>query len=96
MSAKRPDSALLAVRVQPGTKNDALVGWREGTLWLKVAAPAKENKANEAVIAFLARLLGVPKSNISIKNGLASRNKVLAIAGLTADEVRDRLKTTLF
>jgi len=86
----------IAVRVQPGAKRNESLGWKDDILRLKISAPAKENKANEAVIVFLAELLHLPKSSVSIKNGLAARNKVIAIDGLTAEEVRARLKTTLF
>jgi uncharacterized protein (TIGR00251 family) len=88
--------AKLAVHVSPGAKRNQLVGWREGALWLKIAAPAVENKANAELLAFLAELLKIPKSALSILNGQASRYKTIAVEGLTETAIKDRLKTTLF
>jgi len=50
-----------------------------------------EGKANEACIEFFAKLLKLPRSSITIAAGQTSRNKVIRVAGLTAQQVKDRL-----
>lgn len=50
-----------------------------GLLKISVKAPAKEGKANEAVVKLLAEHFKVPKSNVIIKSGLKSKNKIVEI-----------------
>lgn len=58
---------------------------------LAITAPPVDGKANQAVIEFLAELLGVAKSSITIISGESGRNKVIAIRGMAAERVRERL-----
>lgn len=81
-----------AVRLQPKAKQTAVLGELDGALKLAVTAPPIEGRANEACIRFLAELLNVSRSSVTIAAGASSRNKVIRIEGLTADEVRARLK----
>ncbi len=86
----------IAVRVTPNAKADQLLGWAEdGALRVKVAAPPIDGRANEALIAFLASLLGLPKGALAISSGAGGRRKVIAIAGLDEATVRSRLRPTL-
>jgi len=60
-------------------------------LRVKVAAPPVKGKANKELIAFLAQKLGLSKGDLTIIKGHTSRNKVMAIAGLTQEEIARRL-----
>jgi uncharacterized protein len=53
--------------------------------------PPADGKANEACIEFFAKLLNVPRSSITIAAGQTSRNKVIRVTGLSANEVGKRL-----
>ena len=55
---------------------------------VRVAAPPVEGAANDAVIAFFAAALHVPKRNIQIVSGERNRRKRVVIAGVTAEQVR--------
>jgi hypothetical protein len=57
-----------------------------------LTAPPIDGRANHACIEFLAKLLKVPRSSVTIASGQSSRNKVVRVAGLTADEVRQRIE----
>lgn len=63
------------------------MGFREGVLWVKVSEPPVDGKANERLREILASKLSIPKSNIRIIKGLASRIKEVEIEGLTENEV---------
>jgi uncharacterized protein (TIGR00251 family) len=80
-----------AVRVQPRAKRDAIVGELGDALKVALTAPPVEGRANEACIRFLAEFLKVPRSSITIASGQSSRNKVIRVAGLTAEQFRARL-----
>lgn len=85
------DEVRLLVRVQPGARQDAILGFAEGTLRVRVAASAERGRANEALIAFLASRLGVRKDQVAILRGQHSRSKLVAITGLPREEVMRRL-----
>ena len=83
--------ATFSIRVQPRAKRNAIVGEMGDALKLALIAPPVEGKANAACIAFLADLLDVPRSSITIAAGETSRNKVIRVSGLTAVQVATRL-----
>ena len=89
------NGVLIPVRVTPRGRANAITGARNGALTLSVTAPPAEGKANAAVIAVLSDALGCPKSALSIRRGDKSRDKVVAVAGLERDAVRDRLAKLL-
>jgi len=72
------------VRVLPGARKDEVDGVHDGRLKIRLAAPAVENKANKALIAFAARIFQVKKSGVSIASGEKSREKTLLIAAETS------------
>ena len=79
------------VKVIPGAKADAVVGWRDGVLRIRVRAKPERGKANEAVCRLLAEAAGVQSSAVSIARGVASRDKVVCVEGLDEEELRRRL-----
>jgi len=81
----------LRLRVSPGASRDAIVGPHGGALKVTVGAAPERGKANEAVAALLAAALAIPPSRIRVSAGHASRSKTLIVAGLSADQVRERL-----
>ena len=83
--------ATLAVKVHPRAKKNAITGEVGDTLKLAVTAPPVDGRANQACIEFFANLLDVPRSSVTIASGETSRNKVIRVAGLSAQEVRKRL-----
>jgi uncharacterized protein (TIGR00251 family) len=80
-----------AVKVHPRAKKTAMTGEVGGALKLAITAPPADGKANAACIEFLAKLLNLPRSSVTIAAGQTSRNKVIRVLGLTARQVRDRL-----
>jgi hypothetical protein len=86
-----PEGSTFAVKVHPRAKKNAITGEVGDALKLAVTAPPVDGKASEACIEFFAKLLKVPRSSVTIAAGQTSRNKVIRVAGLTADEVRERI-----
>ncbi len=68
-----------------------MVGFTDGVLRVKISAPPIKGKANRELITFLSRLLGVGKGSVNIIKGHTTRNKVVAINGLSREEVMKRL-----
>jgi len=80
-----------AVRVHPRAKKNAITGELGDALKVALTAPPVEGKANEACIEFFAKFLKVPRSSVSIAAGQSSRNKIIRVVGLTAEELQKRL-----
>ena len=68
-----------------------MLGYRNGTLRISVSPPPHEGKANAAMLELLADTLGVSKSRLYLVRGHTSRDKVVAVDGLTRGEVAQRL-----
>ena len=82
--------------VYPNAGRNELVGFTGGVLRVKVSAPPSKGKANRELITFLSRLLGVGKDSVNIIKGHTTRNKVVAIDGLSREEVMERLSPEPF
>ena len=86
-----PSGAAFQVKVHPRAKKNAITGEVGDALKLALTAPPVEGRANEACIAFLAEVLNVPRSSVTIAAGKSSRNKVILVSGLTARQVERQL-----
>ena len=84
---EREGAVVFAVRVQPRASKNEVAGVMEGALKIRLQAPAVEDRANEALCAFLAELLKRPKSAVRILAGQRSRLKRVEIVGVTTNEV---------
>lgn len=80
-----------AVKVHPRAKKNAITGELGDALKVSLTAPPIDGRANEASIEFFAKLLKVPRSSVTIASGLTSRNKIIRVAGLTPEQLRERL-----
>ena len=92
------DGVLLRVRLTPKSSRDGIDGVKEGPdgayLQVRVRAVPEDGKANTALIEFLAKAIGLPKSSMEISAGAASRLKTVRIAG-DKTALERRLKTWL-
>jgi|SRR5690606_7819003 len=76
----------LKLHVQPGAKQTAVLGEYDGCLKLAIAAPPIDGRANDAIIKWFAKRLGVPRSALRIGAGASGRRKSLLIeADLSAE-----------
>lgn len=84
----------LRVRVNPRSSRSQVTGWQDGVLHIKLTAPPVEGAANKAAVEFLAKTLGVRKSQVALVSGQTGRDKTFEIAGLTPEEL-DRILAAL-
>jgi len=85
------EGVTFAVKVHPRAKKDAISAEISDALKVSLTAPPVDGKANEACIEFLAKVLKVPRSSVTIASGQRNRRKVIRVMGLSAEEVRKRL-----
>jgi uncharacterized protein (TIGR00251 family) len=89
-----PDGCTITIRVHPGARRNAVTGIHDEAVKIALTAPPVDGKANEALIAFLADTLRLPRARIAIVSGLISRTKLLRITGKNAAEVSAALFPT--
>jgi len=82
------DGCTVALRVHPGAKRCAVTGVHDGALKISLTATAVDGKANAALIAFLAEMLGVPKVRVALVQGAARRVKTVKVSGVGVEVVR--------
>ena len=82
----------LAVRVTPrASRNEIVEMLDDGTIKVRLAAPPVDNEANEALIEFLADILGVPKSRLDIVAGATGRDKLVAVLDMDVETAHQRI-----
>jgi uncharacterized protein len=89
----RTDGALLKLLVQPKASRTELVGphGEPARLKIRVAAPPVEGAANEELLRFLKKRLGVPSSSLRLLRGESSRSKDVLCQGLAPEDLLRRL-----
>lgn len=90
-----PGGNTLAVWVKARAGRDAILGLREGALHIALAASPVEERANEALVRFLARVLGVRPRQVELVGGRHSRHKLVRIVDIDPDELRRRVEEAL-
>ena len=88
-SATRDGAIQFAVRVSPRSSRQAVEGIvkdADGAKLLKIAvnAPPDDGKANQAVLALLARTIGIARSRLSLVSGATARKKVIKLNAVDA------------
>lgn len=88
-----PGAIRLAVQITPNAKQTEVTGVLDDALKLKLQAQPIEGKANEALVKFLAKALGVSRSSVTITHGQTNKKKLIEVvsATLTPEEVERRL-----
>jgi len=88
------EGCVLPVRVHPGARKNAVTGVHDGAVKISLTTPPTDGRANEALIAFVAERLRVPRARVTLVSGATSRSKVLRVARKSAAEVRAALDPT--
>lgn len=88
------DGVVLSLHCQPGAKASRVVGLHDERLKLQLQAPPLENRANEALVAWLADQLSLPRKQIEILSGHTSRQKRVLARGVTREQVERRFTPT--
>jgi uncharacterized protein (TIGR00251 family) len=85
------DDVVITLHIQPGAKITEVAGEHGEALKIRLNAPPVDGKANDSLIAYLADLLGLPKSRVVLESGLSSRSKRVRAVGISADLVGAKL-----
>lgn len=91
MMREGPGGTVVEVRVIPRAAKSALAGERDGAVLVRLAAPPVDGQANDALLVFLAGVLGLPRRALSIVHGDKARQKRVLVAGMPAAAVAAKL-----
>src|SRR5262249_22098660 len=90
-----PRGVLLRVHLHPRAPRARLAGMRGEALKVTLTAPPVDNAANSALLAFLAALLEVPRTSVSLVSGAKSREKRVLVSTTTPQHIARRLTSAL-
>lgn len=95
LSIQKDGAVGVHIYVQPKASKTGFVGIHDGCLKLAITSPPVDNKANKAVVAFLAEFFKVSQRDVKLCSGEKSRRKQLNIAGITVDEFQRRIDSII-
>lgn len=85
------ETATVTVHVLPRASREGVAGLAGDAVRIRLTAPPLENRANEALVRFLAGALGVPRYRVEIVSGLRGRRKVVRVSGISREDLFHRL-----
>jgi uncharacterized protein (TIGR00251 family) len=88
----KEEHATITVQVQPNASQNKITRFEQGVWYLKVAAPPIKGRANQELLKFLSDILGVNKSSLTIEKGMTSKRKLIAVQGLSQNQVTRQLE----
>jgi len=83
-----PDSkitAKISVHAYPNAAKNEIIGFTDDVLRVKISAPPSKGKANKELLDFLCQQLALSKDRIGIIKGHTTRNKIVAIDGMSKE-----------
>ena len=86
------EGLILPVRAQPGSRKNELRGIQDGSLKVAVTQIAEHGKANQAIRDFLAKALGIRKSQLELLSGATSSQKKFLVRGVSPDALLQHLQ----
>lgn len=92
MIEETKEGVVIDVLVVPRASRTRIVGEHEGRLKVQLNAPPVEGEANKALVALLAKTLGVKKKDVTIASGETGRRKRILVVGMKATEVTGLLE----
>jgi uncharacterized protein (TIGR00251 family) len=92
---REPAQVELRVRVRPRASNSEITGYRDGVLQVRLKSPPVDGRANEELCRLVARRLRLGRGRVEVVRGSRSRDKVLRVAGIGADALRQAIDDLL-
>jgi hypothetical protein len=90
-----PQGTVVCLHVQPRSSRNQIVGLHGESLKIKLTSPPVEGAANKCCCEYLAKIFGIPKSEVSLVAGDKSRQKRILLQGLQPGEVESILSPLL-
>jgi len=89
---RKVDGGLIfSVKIVPGSSRTSLCGFLDGMVKIKISAPPEKGKANQSLVDFLAKKLGVKRKDVHIISGQTSPVKSVEISGISVEMLAAKL-----
>ncbi|CAK9818755.1 UPF0235 protein C15orf40 homolog [Anthophora plagiata] len=82
----------IKIQAKPGAKHNNVTDISDDAVGVAISAPPVEGEANTELVKYLASILGMRKSDVSLDRGSKSRQKVVVVSGTTVEKVLEKLK----
>lgn len=79
ISVNKSGNIELRIHAKPGAKNNNITGISPNAIGVQIAAPPVDGEANTELAKYMAKVLKLRKSDVSVDRGLKSREKTLLI-----------------
>lgn len=86
---------VLKIKVIPKASKSEIKGWKEDELVIRLAAVPEKGEANEELVRFLATILGIGKSKVTLVQGDKSRHKKICIDDGSLEEIKQKITSLL-
>jgi uncharacterized protein (TIGR00251 family) len=90
-----PHGVILRIHLQPRAARNRLVGLHGGAVKISLTAPPVDGTANAALVDFLAALLHVPRSSVTLLGGATSREKRVQVKTATPEQILRQIQQAL-
>jgi uncharacterized protein (TIGR00251 family) len=85
----------ILIKVHPGAGRSEITSCKNSIWQIKIGAPPEKGKANKELIEYLAGVLGIAKSGITIDRGLTGRNKFVSVEGIAVGDMEQKLQAAV-
>lgn len=92
LQQEKSGTLLLHLKVQPNASNSAVAGPHADRLKIRLQSPPQDGKANQELIRFLSKTLGISKSSIELTRGQTSRDKTVRLQDISIDQLLTALE----
>ncbi|XP_017893573.1 UPF0235 protein C15orf40 homolog [Ceratina calcarata] len=92
VSVNKDGNVTIKIAAKPGAKHNSITGVSEDAVGVAISAPPVEGQANTELVKYVASVLGMRKSDVSLDKGSKSRQKVVVVENTTVEKVLEKLK----
>ncbi|XP_062588123.1 UPF0235 protein C15orf40 homolog [Saccostrea cucullata] len=86
---------VITILAKPGAKQNAITDISEESIGVQIAAPPVDGKANMELVKFMAKTLGVRKSDVVLERGSKSHSKTVAVTGKSKEDVLGMIRSQI-
>lgn len=91
MLKETPEGIVIPLKIIPKASRNEVLGWENDELKVRIAAVPEKGDANSELIRFLAKILKISKSSITLISGDTSRHKRIRVSGVSLDQLLSSL-----
>ncbi|XP_016905070.1 UPF0235 protein C15orf40 homolog [Apis cerana] len=92
ISVDKNGNVAIKIQAKPGAKHNNITDISEDAVGVAISAPPVEGEANTELVKYIASVLGMRKSDVTLDRGSKSRQKIVVVSGISMEKVLEKLK----